>query len=891
MSIKRLDALFRPSSIAVIGASEKPDSLGTYVMRNLLSGEFGGPIMPVNPNYESVLGVLCYESIDHLPKVPSLAIVCTPPWTIPNLLIKLGSMGTGAVILMTSQLGDGKENSSSSFHQEILNAAQLTSMRVLGPSSMGLQVPTIGLNASWLHAQAPSGKLALVSQSSSFCAGVVEWAANHGIGFSHVISTGTSADVDIGDLLDYLGLQINTRAVLLYLRDVQQSRKFLSAARALARIKPIIAIRAGRFSDPVPERLNQPDFHDNVFDAAIRRAGLLRVNDTDELFDAAETLTYAQNLRGERLAIVCNGAGPGEMAADTLMAGRGKLSQLAAETVDQIHPASSRTNPLDIGRDADHRRYTDTLTTLLKAPHVDAILVMHTPTSIASAEIVAREVALVARKTTRNVLACWLGESERPSVREIFADAGIPVYASPDKAARAFLHLVHYRRNQEMLLQTPSTPPPSQAAGREIARSVIDDAVTAEQNYLDEVQSTMVLSAYGIHTAESAIAHDTDEAVTCAQQLGFPVSMRLSSPDIGKRFSVGSIAFDLGSDDAVKTAAESYMRRFRERYPDDELPGLVVQRMIRRNDPLVLMAGIAHHPAFGRVIRFGAGGISRNIHGGPTIALPPLNMSLADELIGRSSVADLVSSAESQGVNRTALCWLLVQLSELSLDLPEIEQLEINPLLMDNQGIIALDARVSIEPWDRQTRHFAIRPYPRELESTLKLRNGQSVAVRPIRPEDEPAYKEMLTRLDVEDLRLRFHGISKMPRSLLAQLIHIDYDREMAFVATSTDAAGRVEILGVVDITPARGTNEAEFGIVVSSDLKGSGLGHGLLKKMVGYSRECGFDTLYGLVIPENDGMLGLAKRLGFRSTPLLDEDMIKVYRPLAEVTLETESA
>lgn len=880
MSIKRLDALFRPSSIAVIGASEKPDSLGTYVMRNLIAGEFGGPIMPVNPNYESVLGVLCYDSVERLPKVPSLAVVCTPPWTVPKLLIKLGEMGTGAAILMTSQI---VSSDVADFHQEILNAAQLTGMRVLGPASMGLQVPTIGLNASWLYSKPHAGKLALISQSSSLCAGVVEWATNHGIGFSHVISTGACADVDIGDLLDYLGLQVSTRAVLLYLRDVQQSRKFLSAARALARIKPIITIRAGRFADPVPERLNQPDFHDNVFDAAIRRAGLLRVNDTDELFDAAETLTYAQNLRGERLAIVCNGSGPGQMAADTLLNGRGQLSAFSTETVQALSHLGSVGNPLDIGRDANQQRYTETLQTLLRDPNVDAVLVMFTPTSLTSAERVAGEVALVARKTTRNVLACWLGESERTSVREIFAESGIPVYVSPDKAARAFLHLVHYRRNQEMLLQTPSTPPPSQTAGREIAQMVIEGALGTGQRYLDEVQSGRVLSAYGIQTAESYIAHSTEEAVARSGQLGFPVSMRLSAPDISKRFSVGNISFDLGSEDAVRTAAESYIQRFHERYPGESLPGLVVQRMIRRNEPLVLMAGIAHHPAFGRVIRFGAGGISRNVQGGPTIALPPLNMSLADELIGRSKVADLITHAENHGVSRTALCWMLTQLSELSLALPEIEQLEINPLLVDNQGIIALDARIAIEPWDHKMLHVAIRPYPSELESALTLRSGRRVAVRPIRPEDEPAYKEMLTRLDTEDLRLRFHGISKMPRSLLAQLIHIDYDREMVFVAIATDSAGRTELLGVVDITPARGGNEAEFGIVVRSDLKGSGLGRGLLEKMISYSRQCGFDTIFGLVVPENDGMLGLAKQLGFRSTPLLDEDMIKVYLPLSQ--------
>lgn len=883
MSVKRLDALFNPRSIAVVGASEKPDSLGTFVMRNLLAGEFGGPIMPVNPAYESVLGVLCYESVDKLPKVPSLAVVCTPHWTVSNILVRLGEMGTSAVILMTELGEDPNSPASKTFRQEVLNAARLTGMRVLGPSSMGFQVPGLGLNASWLRANASVGKLALVSQSGSVCAGVLEWANSHGIGFSHIVSTGSSADIDIGDLLDYLAMQMNTKAVLLYLRSVQDSRKFLSAARALARIKPIITIRAGRFTQFDGTSNVSAEFHDNVFDAAIRRAGLLRVNETDELFDAAETLTYAQNLRGERLAIVCNGQGPGEMAADALLAGGGTLSPVSEETRTGLNMLRGRRlcNPLDIGRDADAARYRKTLAALLKDPDIDAVLVMHAPTSVDSAELVAREVASAARKTTRNVLACWLGESERPSVREIFADAGIPVYVSPDKAARAFLHLVNYRRNQEMLLQTPSTPPPSQIAGREIAHTVIRDALSFDQTCLDEVQSALVLSAYGIITAESAMAHTVDDAVHAAGQLGFPVSLRLSSPDIERRFSVGNISFDLGSSDAVRTAAESFIQRFHTRYPDEPLTGLVLQRMVRRNDPLVLMAGIADDPAFGRVIQFGAGGISRNLRGGPCIALPPLNMSLAEELIARSGVGEMIDHAASGGISKTGLCWLLVQLSELALDCPEIRQLEINPLLIDAQGILALDSRLAIANWEDNKRHFAIRPYPSELEVGVSLRDGRQVMLRPIRPEDEPAYKDLLTRVGIEDLRLRFHGVSKMPRSLLAQLIHIDYDREMAFVAHQTDAAGRSEILGVIDISPARGTNEAEFGVIVRSDLKGSGLGQLLLERITRYCRERGFDTLYGLVLPENESMLKLARRLGFRSTPLLDEDMIKVYLQL----------
>ncbi|MGB0681422.1 MAG: GNAT family N-acetyltransferase [Magnetovibrionaceae bacterium] len=884
-----LDALFQPASVCVIGASTRPESLGTTVMRNLLNGAFFGPILPVNPKYESVLGVLCYPRIQDLPRRPDLAVICTPPHSLPEILKELGQVGCRAAIVMTVETGEDEN-----LRETVAEAARASGIRVIGPGSTGIQVPAVGLNASWIVSAAPPGRLALVSQSGAVTAATVEWARAHGVGFSYVVSAGDPSDIDLEDLLDYLAIDPKTRAVLLYVRDVRGARAFLSAARAVARIKPVIIIKGnrriseqgiGNGPEPDPEAIP----NDAVFDAAIRRAGMLRVLDADELFDAAETLAYARPLRGPRLAILCNGRGPAEMAADALIQRSGQLAPLSAKTsaaLAEICGSHAGCNPIDIGREADAECYRAAIQALTKDAAVDAVLVMHTPTAMANGVDVAQVTIEAAKKTPRNVLACWLGDTAGgTAVRTRFGEAGIPVYASPDKAVRAFLYMVDYRSNQEMLLQTPASEAPATPGAAARVREILGSAWAKDQSLMDETATRSILKAYGIDSPEAANAETVEEAVAMAERFGWPVSLRLASNGLRRPAAVGNMSFDLTGPDALIKAAEGAAQRFKSRHRGEPLPGFVVQKMIRRPDASVLMAGIGSDPLFGPVIRLGIGGVGAYAERMPAVALPPLNMALADELIQRAGIAPLLAKTAGQpGINGRALAAALVHLSQLIVDHPEISALDINPLLADQKGVVALDGRMRIDFEATAARGLAIRPYPAELEEQIRLRDGTEIELRPIRPEDEPAYAKLLKRLQPQDLYMRFCSDGAgIEREQLAHLTHIDYDREMGFVAVAYDYDNNPEILGSVEIMATPDRQEAEYSILVRSDQKGRGLGRVLMEKIIRYCRTADIGLVFGLILKDNESMLALARKLGYRDNPaFLDDDMIRLDLDLA---------
>lgn len=886
MSVQGLVSLFRPKSVAVIGASSRKGSLGSTVMRNLLRGDYEGPVMPVNPRHQSVLRVLCYPSIPDLPVTPELALICIPPEGVARAIGELGDKGCKVAIVLTVDPKGHDGGDAHDLGREILETARAKGMRVLGPGSTGVQVPDIGLNASWISHTALPGKLALVAQSGALVSGVLDWATARGIGFSHVVSAGDSLDINLGDILDYLALDTRTRAILLYIRSLDDSRQFMSAARAVARIKPVIAIKAHRRAEGssyTPDADVPQELTDDVYDAAIRRAGILRVANTDELFNAVETLAYGRPLKGEKLAIVSNGGGPGEIAADTLIAGGGTLARLSEDTRKALRVIYSGPGiddtPVDIGRDATPERFAKAVSVLLKAPDVDGLLVMHTPSPTAGAEETARAVARAAGNTYRNVLACWLGGSFSKEIHECFTTVKIPLYETPDKAARAFLHLLDYRRNQETLLQTPSAAPVTQverwAPARDIVRQAWDQGVTC----LDEELTAEVLKAYGMKVPPTRVADNMETALSKAEEIGFPVSLRLQSPTVKQKFTVGNVSMDLSGENSFVEAAKGIQDRFAARYPDDPFPGFVVQKSIRRPGCMVLMAGVAMDDLFGPVVRFGPGGLTRTVRNDHAVALPPLNMNLAGELISRTRVAKVLANAgEGSKVNEMVIRRALVQISDMLVDIAEIGALDINPLLVDNEGYDVIDARIGVRRKEEADRFLAIRPYPRELEETVRLKDGKDVMVRPVRPEDEPVYLEMLEKVSLEDLRLRFCGdIRSMPRSQLVQLIHIDYDREMAFVVMARDEDGNIECLGAINTMTKADNSESEYAILIRSDLKGMGLGRFLMNKMIDYCRSRNTGDIFGLVLRENEGMIGLTESLGFRTSLLDDEDMVEV--------------
>ena len=887
MSIRNLEYLFHPKSIAVIGASNRAKSVGHAVMRNLLTGGFAGPIMPVNPKYQSVAGVLSYRDVSSLPHPADLAVICTPPATVPDLIRDLGEHGARAAIVITAGLKYAKTADGRSLEQAMLDAARPYLLRILGGNCLGILIPGMGLNASFAHIPALPGKVALIHQSGALCTALLDWATSNGIGFSHFVSIGDRADVDFGDTLDYLGGDPSAQAILMYVEAISQARKFMSAARAAARNKPVILIKAGRAEEGARAAASHTGSMmgaDEVYDAAFRRAGLLRVFATREMFDAAETLASANRFRGPRMAIVTNGGGPGVIATDALMLNGGSLAVLQAESVarlDEVLPPTwSRANPIDIIGDADGERYAAALKIVLADQNVDTVLVLHSPTAVVSSDEAALGVVNAIKEIgkTGMVSASWLGGNTVAHARRLLTDAGIPNYDTPDEAVQAFLQVAEYHCNQELLMETP--PSMSELFVPDIvgARAVIEAVLAEARATLTEPEAKAVLAAYGIPTVETRIARTPDAARRVAEEIDLPVALKVLAEGISHKSDVGGVVLDLATASEVETAAAAMIERVARFRPDVTDVAFTVQKMARRPGAHELIVGVATDPIFGPVIMFGEGGTAVEVIGDKAVALPPLNLKLARELIGSTRVAKRLRGyrdrppAAPEAIERA-----LVQIAQLAADIPEIVEVDINPLLADEHGILALDARIHVNRADtRGAERLAIRPYPQALEARIDL-DGLDLLLRPIRPEDEPMHKVFVNGLDPQDIRFRFFGMVRdFPHSQMARLTQIDYDREMAFIAMEEGSAGK-QTVGVVRTVCDPDNVNAEFAIVVSSQLKGRGLGHALLSKMIDYCRGRGTQFMIGEVLSDNKRMLHLAQSLGFELNKEPDAPVMRV--------------
>ncbi|MAY67658.1 MAG: GNAT family N-acetyltransferase [Rhodospirillaceae bacterium] len=894
MTVRNLRKLFRPTSVAVIGASERKGAVGNLVMHNLLEGGFDGPIMPVNPNRRAVAGVLTYPDVASLPVIPDLAVVCTPPATVPKIIDELGKHGTRAAIVLTAGLGATPASDGSGTAQaEVLATARTYGMRLLGPNCLGLLVPGIGLNASFAHLPALPGNIAFASQSGAMCTAVLDWARARGIGFSHFISMGDALDTDFGDVLDYLGSDPGTRAILLYVESIRERRSFMSAGRAASRNKPVLVIKAGRSDAGARAAQSHTGAlagADAVYDAAFRRAGMLRVDTIEEIFAAVETLARAPKFPGDRLAIVTNGGGIGVMAVDRLAQTGGRLAEFSDATLaalDKVLPASwSRGNPADIIGDAPPERYAAAMRTVLAAKEADAVLVMHAPTATASSTAAAQAVIDVAKETKAPVLANWVGQEAVAPARKMLRDAGVPTYDTPGEAIGAFMHLITYKRNQETLTETPTSLPAQFNPATAVARVMIESHLASGDAMMSEPAAKSVLAAYGIPTVETHIVTTPADAAAKAQAMGFPVALKILSPDISHKSDVGGVDLFLDTAEAVAASAERMLKIIGEKFPDARIEGFTVQRMADRTKAHELIIGVTCDAIFGPVILFGQGGTAVEVIADRAVSLPPLNMHLAQDLVSRTRVWRLLQGYRDRPpVDMDALCLTLVQISQMIVDIPEIVELDINPLLADENGVLALDARIRVaRPTGDRSRDLAIRPYPAELEEPFTLHNDLEVLLRPIRPEDEPEHREFLDRLTPADIRFRFFGlVREFPHSEIARLTQIDYDREMAFIASApkADGTGR-ETLGVVRTVTDPDNETCEFAIIVRSDLKGQGLGYKLLDKMIGYCRARGTKTMTGQVMAGNHPMLDMVRALGFRVKRLEDEPVMETTLDLA---------
>jgi acetyltransferase len=897
MSTKNLDYLFKPTSIAVIGASPRPKSVGRLVMDNLLRGGFSGPIMPVNPNHTSVSGVLAYANIDDLPVPPDLAVVCTPPATVPDIIEQLGARGVRAAAILTSGLDAVHLDDGQTITQTMLAIAKRYGMRILGHNCLGLLVPGIGLNASFAHTSALAGKIAFVSQSGALCTSVLDWAKPRDIGFSHFISMGNMDELDFGDVLDYLGSDPDTSAILLYIESIHQNRTFMSAARAAARNKPVLAIKSGRFKESSLAAMSHTGAltsNDAVYDAAFARAGMLRVFEFEELFAAVETLSRGRRPKGERLAILTNGGGLGVMAVDDLIEHGGVLAQLNDNTIaalDAVLPQTwSHSNPVDIIGDAPCERYDAALRVLLDAKEVDAVLVMHCPVAVVQPVQIAETIVKLAEEKPRSsIMTCFVGEEFAAPARAIMAQSNIACFDTPLKSVQAFMHTVNYRRNQDILMEVPLSMPSNFKPATSTARLIVESTLASGRETMSEPEAKAVLSAYGIPTVETHIAKSSLDAANKADSMGYPVVLKILSPDITHKSDVGGVILGLKNREAVEQACKAMLKRVEDAHPKAVITGFSIQTMARRSEALELIIGVTSDPIFGPVILFGQGGTAVEVISDRAVALPPLNMALARDLISRTKVSKLLRGyRDHKSADIEAICLTLNQVAQLIIDIPEIEELDINPLFADEHGVLALDARIKVSTAKAEgSRRLAIRPYPQELESTFTMKgdgkdSGHKVVIRPIRPEDEPNHHVFISKLTPEDIRFRFFGLVKeLPHSQMARLTQIDYDREMAFIATIDNANHEQETIGVVRVFTDPDNNKAEFSIVVRSDLKGAGLGYELLRKMIDYCRSRGTQTMIGQVLSENRRMLNFVDAMGFKVTDHIDSGIVEVQLQL----------
>ncbi len=891
MTIRNLEFALDPRSLAVVGASRRPDALGGIVLRNVLAGGFSGTVHPVNPKYTDIGGRPCYRDASALPDPVDLAVIATPPHTVPGIVADFGAHGTKAAVVITAGFGKGP----GSLRQQLLDAAQPNLLRVFGPNCLGLMMPPAGLDASFAHRPPLKGDLAMLSQSGAVVTTVIDWATSRGIGFSAMVSLGDMADVDFGDLIDWFAADIHTRAILLYVEAVTNPKKFMSASRAAARAKPVVVIKSGRHAEAARAAASHTGALagvDAVYDAAFRRAGLLRVQELDELFEAAETLSRIRPFHGRRLAVLTNGGGVGVMAVDRLVDLGGELAPLDETTIAKLDAALpttwSRANPVDIIGDADPARYRDAMEALLADRTADAVLVMNCPTALASSSDAAAEVARTVREAharvwpPKPVFAAWLGGPAFEESRGEFEAAEIPAFSTPADAVGGFMHIVRYSDALEQLMRTPPSLPEAFEPDVAAARAVVAKALEAGRDWLAAPECGTLMAAYRIPLAAARAAATPEDAARIAGPIVAEhgaVAVKIFSPDILHKTDVGGVRLDVTLAEDVAKAAREIMASARKARPDARIDGVTVEPMIHRPGARELILGLVDDELFGPVVLFGQGGTAVEVIRDKALALPPLDLALAHDLIARTRVSALLKAFRSEpAADVEAVALTLVKLAQLSADIPEIREVDLNPVLADANGVIAVDARVRVTPEPHRDRHglnprFAIRPYPKQWERELTISDGFRVVARPVRPEDERLYEEFFSHVEQADLRLRFFTPKPdLSHRFLARLTQIDYGRAMAFVALEPETG---ELMGVVRIHADPDGERAEFAVMVRSDLKGRGLGWALMELIIEYGRTIGLKVIHGEVLRHNKTMLAMCRSLGFAQVQSADDPEI----------------
>jgi len=881
MSKDAIEHLFKPQSVALFGASERPGSLGSVLLSNLKGAGFPGEIVLVNPKYERIGDAPVYPSLAAADRAVDLAVVVAPASTVPDIISDCGEHGVDAAIVLSAGFGETGP-AGQHLERELVMRARSYGVRILGPNCLGIINTASRLNATFSAGNARPGSIGIISQSGALCSAILDWANAGDVGFSNLISMGIGVDVGFGEILDFLVQDRETDSIMLYIEGIRDARRFLSALRAAARVKPVVVMKSGRHPAGMQAAVSHTGAlvgADEVFDAALRRAGVLRVTDFPDFFATAENLDTGVRTRGNRLAIVTNAGGPGVMAADHA-ADRGlplaNISSDAIAALDAVLPKGwSHGNPVDVLGDATAERYEAAVKTCLDDPGVDALLVVLTPQALTAPEDVARMLVRVHAQAKKPVFACWMGEVSVASSRELFSAHDIPSFRTPEAAVAGFAAIAAYRENQAQLLEVPD--PLSEQANPDLAnaRLIIDNALAQHRSVLDIAESKGVLAAFQVPVLSSIPAGNVQDAISVAQVIGYPVAMKIDSPDITHKSDVGGVRLGIADAQGVRKTFEGLIEHVRRLEPDARIDGVVIEPMWRGEHPRELMVGVVRDAVFGPAVSVGLGGTLVEILKDSAVALPPLNRVLVRDLIDRSRVKDVLGPLRgAPAAHREAFENLVLRVSEMICELPAIREMDLNPVVADETGVTVVDARIVVAPPSPAARpydHMAIHPYPRNLVKEVEL-SGRLVTIRPIRPEDAVIERAFVDQLSQQSRYYRFmYSLSRITPEMLSRFTQIDYDREMAFIATVRDD-GTERQIGVTRYALLQDPTLCEFAIVVADDWQRRGLARALLVALINAARYRGCRRMVGDVLSENEAMRAFVKSMGFVETANTDE-------------------
>jgi len=873
-----LDKIFNPQSVAIVGASDEEGTVGYALMKNFTEHGFEGKVYPVNIRKTEILGLKAYQTVEQIPEPVDLAIIATPAKTVSDIVEQCGKASIKGIIIISAGFKEiGAEGKA--LEDKIIEMKQKYGLRIIGPNCLGVIRPSIKLNATFISRMPKPGNIAFISQSGALGSAILDWAIHENIGFSNFVSIGSMIDVDFGDFIDYFGTDPKTRSILMYIEGLTDARKFMSAARHFARTKPIIVVKTGKFTESAKAAASHTGSltgEDIIYDAAFKRAGIVRVEEIADLFNCAEVLGMQPLPRGANLGIITNAGGPGVMATDALIAKGGKLAKLSPKTMEILNSILphywSRGNPIDILGDARADRYKAVVEACLNDEDVDGILIIYTAQAVTEpVEIANSIVELIKSRGYQNktILTSFMGYGAVEEANRIFNENNIPTYSTPEQAIKTYLYMYQYKRNLELLYETPEELPVDVAPPKRPIMVTMRNAATENRELLIEAEAKKLLEYYNVPVVKTMVAQTADEAVNLASQIGYPVVLKILSPQIIHKTDAGGVVLDINSEAEVREAFERINKKAKEYNPNAEIQGVTVQPMIKKQGYEVII-GAKTDPLFGPVILFGMGGIGVELFKDFAIGIPPLNQTLVRRMMEETKVHQLLKGYRNvPPANIRLLEGIVVQFSQMLLDFPQLKEVDINPLFINENEALAFDARIVI---DRERvfqkvephQHLVISPYPKKYETLWKLRDGRTVLLRPIKPEDEPLWLEMFQNFSEESIRFRFFQIIKdTPHETRVRYCNIDYDREIAIVPELTED-GRKKILGVarVSIEPDRKAGEIAF--IVADPWQGLGLGTKMVDYTLEICKDMKIETVYALILPDNYRAISLMKKMGF---------------------------